>query len=224
MKRHITLLDQEAARAMVYQKLADAFRLPSPALSEDVKALADALKVLDSEAGPDAARLATGRYTETDRQEITIDHAALFIGPFLVPAPPYGSVYLEDKRQLMGASTIEVRKHYLRIGLDLSPDFKEAPDHICAELEFMHVLVHQAVAAVDAGDRDLLATSVRQQRTFLERHLGDWVPAFADKVAEHARTDFYRLLASVVRVFVAEDLEALPDLPMGHVSSAPAGA
>jgi len=224
MKATRTLLEQEAARSVVYQKMADAFRPPSPALFEDIKFLAAALEGLGSDGAADAARLAAGRYAETDRQAITIDHAALFVGPFLAPAPPYGSVYLEDKRQLMGASTIEVRQHYLQIGLDLSPDFKEAPDHICAELEFMHVLVHQAIAAVDAGDRELLATSVRQQRTFLERHLGAWIPVFAHKVTEHARTEFYRLLASVVRVFVAEDLEALPDLPMGHASSATAGA
>lgn len=223
MKHHRTLIDQETARAVVYQKLADAFRLPSPALSEDMTVLADALGFLDSDAGQGAAQLAAVRYTEIDRQDITIDHAALFIGPFMVLAPPYGSVYLEDHRKLMGASTTEVRQHYLQIGLDLSLDFKEAPDHICAELEFMHVLVHQAIAAVDAGERELLATSVRQQRTFLERHLGAWVPAFADKVAEHARTEFYRLLSSVVRVFVAEDMEALPDLPVDHASSVPAG-
>lgn len=224
MKAPKALLDQETARALVYRKLAETFRLPSPALSEDLNALAEALELLDSNAGPDAARLAAGRYPETDRQDIAIDHAALFIGPFLSLAPPYGSIYLEDQRKLMGASTLEVRQHYLQIGLDLSPDFKEAPDHICAELEFMHVLVHQAVAAIAAGDRDLLAASIRQQQTFLGRHLGAWVPIFADKVAEHARTDFYRRLASVVRVFVAEDTEALPDLPVEHASPARVGA
>lgn len=224
MKRHQALHDQETARAVVYQKLADAFRPPSPALSENMAALADALASLASEAGPEAARLAAGRYAETDRQGIAIDHAALFIGPFLAPAPPYGSVYLEDQRKLMGDSTIEVRQHYLQIGMDLSSDFKEAPDHICAELEFMHILVHQAIVAVDAGDGDLLAATIGRQRTFLERHLGAWVPAFADKVAEHARTDYYRRLASVVRIFVAEDMEALPDLPTDHAASAPTGA
>jgi DMSO reductase family type II enzyme chaperone len=183
-----------------------------------------ALSLLDSAAGPDAARLAGGRYTEENRQTITIDHAALFVGPFSVPAPPYGSVYLEDKRQLMGASTMDVRRHYRSIGLDLSQDFNEAPDHICAELEFMHVLVHQAIAAVDAGDHDLLAAAIGRQQAFLERHLGAWVPAFADRVAEHAQTDFYRLLASVVRGFVAEDLKALPDLPVDHAALTSAGA
>ena len=224
MKRHQALLDQETARAVVYQKLADAFRLPSPDLSANMTALADALKFLGSDAAPDVARLAAERYVEADRQDITVDHAALFIGPFLVPAPPYGSIYLEDKRQLMGASTMAVRRHYLLIGLDIAPEFKEAPDHICAELEFMHILVYQALAAVDTGDHDLLMATIGQQRTFLERHLGAWVPAFADKVAEHARTVFYRGLASVMRTFVAEDMEALPDLPVDHASSAQAGA
>ncbi|MBR9986004.1 MAG: molecular chaperone TorD family protein [Desulfosarcina sp.] len=218
------LLQQETARAAAYRQLAEAFRPPSPALPDVLGETASALALLASSAGSDAARLAADRYSEEILHTITIDHAALFVGPFHVPAPPYGSVYLEDKRQLMGASTMDVRQHYLSIGLDLSPDFKEAPDHLCAELEFMHVLVHQTLAAVEAGDRELLAANVRQQRTFLEKHLGAWVPAFADKVAEHARTDFYRLLASVLRIFVAEDREALPDLPVDHAAPAPAGA
>ncbi len=207
------LLDQENARAVVYRQLADAFRVPSEALFEGLKEMAAALELLDSEAWGDAARLAAGRYDDPDdRLEIKIDHAALFMGPFLAPAAPYGSVYLEDQRRLMGASTVDARRHYLSLGLDLSPDFKEAPDHICAELEFMHVLVHRAIGAVETLDRELLAKSVRQQSIFLVKHLGTWAPAFAHQILQHAQTGYYRNLAAVLETFVAEEMEALPDL------------
>ena len=42
---------------------------------------------------------------------LRIDFAKLFVGPFKLLAPPYGSIYLEDKR-LMRESTLDVMKYY----------------------------------------------------------------------------------------------------------------
>lgn len=205
------LLKQETARSVVYQGLAEAFGIPSSAASGGLKAMAGALAQLGSEACQSAVRLAADAFNEPEARDREVDHAALFMGPFLVLAPPYGSVYLEDKRQLMGVSTMDVQKHYRTLGLDLSPDFKDAPDHICAELAFMDVLVHQAIAAITDADGERLSACLRHQRTFLEQHLGAWAPAFAGKIDEHARTGYYRCLGAVLRTFLVEELEALPD-------------
>ena len=40
---------------------------------------------------------------------LEIDYATLFVGPYKLLAPPYGSVYLEDGRKGMGDSTVSVR-------------------------------------------------------------------------------------------------------------------
>ena len=213
MKTAEKLKSQEAARSIVYRRLADAFRLSGSDLPAVLDELESALARLDSDSCDDAARLKRSCTDDSIPCPLEIDYAALFVGPFLVPAPLYGSVYLEEKRQLMGDSTIDVHHHYLSLGLDLSPDFKEAPDHICAELEFMHVLISQGIEAIEAAEYAQLSESVRHQRVFLEKHLGAWMPAFTDKVIEHARTDYYRHLAAVTRTFVAEDMDGLPDLP-----------
>ena len=218
MKTAEKLKSQEAARSIVYRRLADAFRLPGSDLPTVLDELESALTRLDSDSCDDAARLKRSYTDDSTPCPLEVDYAALFVGPFLVPAPPYGSVYLEEKRQLMGESTIDVRHHYLSLGLDLSPDFKEAPDHISAELEFMHVLICQGIEAIDAAEYAQLSESVRHQRVFLEKHLGAWMPAFTDKVIEHARTDYYRHLAAVTRTFVAEDMDGLPDLPAEQVT------
>ncbi len=222
MKTESKLRTLEAARSRLYRRLADAYRGPVSDLPMVLKETESALAQLGSDAYEAAARLMASYHGAADTHALTVDHAALFAGPFLVPAPPYGSVYLEDKRQLMGDSTIDAQQHYRSLGLDLSSDFKEAPDHICAELEFMHVLVVRGIAAIDAADHRLLVESISHQRLFLERHLGVWVPAFTDKVIEHARTDYYRHLATVLRIYVAEDMEALPDL--ADLQPAPAEA
>lgn len=205
------LLSMETARAEVYRQLANTYRLPSDDLPAVVEALEDALSQLGSEARSEAARLSANHL---DSGALQVDYARLFIGPFMAPAPPYGSVYLEDKRRLMGNSTVDVQQHYLSLGLDLSPDFKEAPDHIAAELEFMHVLVNQELEAIELSDGQRLFDNLRHQRNFLQKHIGAWIGAFTDKIAEHAQTDYYRHLAGVTRMFIAEDMETLPDPAM----------
>ena len=220
MKTAAKLKSQEISRSMVYRRLADAFRLPGTDLPTVLNELESALACLGSDACEDAALLKQSYTDDSAPCTLEVDYAVLFVGPFLVPAPPYGSVYLEDKRQLMGDSTIDVRQHYLSLGLDLSPDFKEAPDHISAELEFMHVLISQGLEAIDAADHRLLSESIRHQQTFLKKHLGSWMPVFTGKVIEHARTDYYRYLATVTRTFVAEDMDALPDLPVVQTAEA----
>ncbi len=203
---------QETARSLVYRRLADAFCEPSPALPPVLDQIEAALSDLGSNAFTAAARLKAAYTAAADIRTLKVDYTALFLGPFLVLAPPYGSVYLEDEHRLMGDSTVDARRQYRSSGLDLSPDFKEAPDHICAELEFMHLLVGEALEAVCAVDAERLAESVRRQRNFLQRHLGVWVPTFAAKIVEHARTDFYRRLAALADAFVAEDTKALAEL------------
>jgi len=210
---------QETARSLVYRRLADAFCKPSPALAAVLEEMEAALETLGSAASEDAARLKSV-FCTVDIRTLKVDYTALFLGPFLVPAPPYGSVYLEDERRLMGDSTVEAHRQYLSLGLDLSPDFKDAPDHICAELEFMHLLAGEALESVDAVDAKRLEESVRRQHHFLQNHLGAWVPTFAAKVAEHAGTDFYRGLAFLADAFIAEDLEALTVLPAGQRAAA----
>lgn len=202
------LLWIESSRSNVYRLLADAYRLPSEDLPGVVQELVTALAQLRSEAMESATCLKKSAF---DSNVLQVDYARLFIGPFMALAPPYGSIYLEDKRRLMGDSTVDVRQHYLSLDLDISSDFKEAPDHITAELEFMYVLINQAMEAIESYDGHLLLESIQHQRIFLEKHLGAWIVAFTYKMAEHAKTDYYRNLATVTQIFIADDMVALPD-------------
>mgnify|MGYP000863707189 CR=1 FL=1 len=202
---------QETARSLAYRMFADAFRLPSPGLPETLRKLASALASLGSDAREEVFRMIDSGDTEPPFSELQVEHTRLFMGPFLAPAPPFGSVYLEKGRVLMGYSTQDALHHYRSMGIDLSPDFKEAPDHVSAELEFMHVLVRQEIRAIEEADEAMLLDSIRRQRSFLTGHIGAWLPAFAEKVIESARMNHYRRLASAARTFIAEEIASLPD-------------
>lgn len=132
---------------------------------------------------------------EKDMTKLLIDYARLFIGPFSVLAPPYGSVYLERKRQVMGDTTQAVRRFYQEVGLELKAEQKDLPDHIIVELEFLYYLISQGY-------------DEKYQR-FLQEHLGAWVGGFGQIVEENANTKFYRKLAKVTRNFVEYDVNSL---------------
>ena len=133
-------------------------------------------------------------------------------------APPYGSVYLDGERQIMGKSTLEVRNNYREAGLDISTDFRNPPDHIAAELEFMYFIIFKEIEALENSDVDTTIDYLEKQRAFLNEHLGAWVSEFAAFVEQKAESKFYRNLAKATKVFIEQHLDELSDLPVNEAS------
>jgi TorA maturation chaperone TorD len=190
------LLKYEKARSSAYKGLAECYHMPSSGLYKTLIDLERQLEALGSEASPHITLMRSewiGRGNEID--DLCVDFARLFVGPYALLAPPYGSVYLDGERKVMGNSTMDVRMYYGEAGLDLAADFKEAPDHIAAELEFMHFLIFKEIEATLRYDMDRAIEYVDQQGVFLKNHLAAWGPLFARHVVENATTDFYKHLA-----------------------------
>ena len=135
---------------------------------------------------------------ENGLEDLNVDYSRLFLGPFGVLAPPFGSVYLNPaKKMVMDETTAQVEEIYLKAGLDVDADFNNPADHITVELEFMHYLHHQENTFLGENN-NIKAEEFRELRSvFFRNHLGKWGQAFADKVIKNARTDFYRHLGSV---------------------------
>ncbi len=142
-----------------------------------------------------------GKAGTGDMTGLLVDYAKLFVGPFDLLAPPYGSVYLDEGRRVMGNSTMDVCAQYQRAGLGLTAGFKEAPDHITVELEFMYYLIHKHLLTDDVQYLEL-------QATFLREHLGSWVEPFTKAMEENASRGFYRNLAHLTRLFIRAELGA----------------
>ncbi len=192
-------------RGDVYRLLSRLYYLPGEHTAGQVTELAGVLETIYPEAAERLARLGG----DTDIEELTIDFSRLFVGPFKLLAPPYGSVYLETGRRVMGDSTIDARNRYREAGLILSDSMKEAPDHVAIELEFMYYLVFNENQARANSDDEAVLASLTMQREFLGEHLGAWAWHFAEKVEKHASTEFYKLLARVTGAFVQKDKAAL---------------
>jgi len=184
------------------------FRLLSACLYEPEKDLfleqsvCDNLSHLLSSISPEAAKHAQAMADELakqDQQQLALDHAALFIGPFELQAPPYGSVYLEKKREVMGATTLEVLKFYQDAGLQVEE--REPADHIAIELEFMSHLHGRETAALQDNSAEEANRYANLREKFFSTCLNPWVAEFCRTVRDGTDSAFYQALADCLAAF-----------------------
>lgn len=101
----------------------------------------------------------------------------LFVGPKALQAPPYASYYLEPEPQLMGQSTLRVRRLYEMAGL-VSPLEGRLPcDHLGVELD-------AALGMLTMADRSETEEPRALWRYFRDAHLKAWAPLFLDKARQ----------------------------------------
>ena len=143
-------------------------------------------------------------------EDLRIEYAKLFMGPFELMAPPYGSVYLDEGGRVMGDSTMEIIDVYQKEELARSDDFKDLPDHIVVEMEFMSYLIFKEREALEKSDLDTAREYVNKQEAFVNAFLQPWVPQFCNKIKEGTENRFYTALADCVSTFIANSRIATP--------------
>ena len=127
--------------------------------------LAALLKEVSPEASAFAAEMGKV-FLISGEVDLNVDYARLFVGPNELLAPPYGSVYLDGERRVMGDSTMEVIKMYEEQGLSIDKEFRNLPDHITAELEFMYYLIFREIEALEKSDIATALNSIKIQELF----------------------------------------------------------
>ena len=197
------------ARADVYRLLSACYYQPEDSfLEEDVFSQ---LKTALAKASPggviDAAAL-DDCFKASGVEVLMLDYSRLFLGPFEILAKPYGSVYLDGEKIVMGDSTMLALELYREGGFEVAEDFLEMPDHIAVELEFLYLLSFRIGKASDDEER---ARLIVLKQKFLEEHLGRWVGTLSEAIRKGAQTDFYKRLADLTEQFVLEDLQELTE-------------
>ena len=194
------LLLREKSRCGFYKLLSNCYHIPDGDLMKQLAGLETA----------DMSECTSMKLKATDDMEVLkLDYSRLFVGPYQLLAPPYGSVYMDSGNTVMGSSTLDAANLYRDAGLDISGNFKQPPDHIAVELEFMYYLIFKELKAVEKSDMDVASDYMTLQKVFLQRHLGSWLPEFAERVEKEAETGFYRNLAKSTKEFVGEDIRYL---------------
>jgi TorA maturation chaperone TorD len=194
----------EQQRGDCFKLLAACFYPPERKVLLEEEVLENLFRLLGAvcpEAAPYAEGMA-GTLSQAADGELAVAHAKLFVGPFELQAPPYGSLYLESQKRLMGDSTMGVLEMYQRAGLALSTDFQDAPDHIAAELEFMYFLIAKELQALRKGDRNEAFGYLKMQQEFHDKYLYPWIEPFAERVRTESEHEFYSLLADSLSTFI----------------------
>ena len=210
------LITRELARQDAYKGLADCFGLPHEELIKTLERLEQVFETLESEAGSHIVLARKGIRELEGISDLKVDYAQLFVGPYCVLAPPYGSVYLESERRVMGDSTMNVQKRFADAGLTIAEIFKDNPDHIQAELEFMYFLIFKEIEAIQEGSYETVCSFLLKQRSFLQDHLSVWFKDFAQKIVKHSQNNFYQGVAMATLTFLNEDFAEIVDLDISN--------
>jgi TorA maturation chaperone TorD len=199
-------IDRIAARADLCRLLAACYYQPEAALSQE--RVFEQMRQAAGTIGPSLAQAALPlgtAFSSCELEELLVDYTQLFLGPVQAPARPYGSVWLPSGAEPMQASTMAVSRLYEEGGFDVDDEFRDLPDHVAVELEFLYQLLFRGAQSQQKADADGVETARALRKRFLDEHLGRWVEPFTTAMRANARTDFYRCLADLTREFVREE-------------------
>ncbi|QPB43313.1 Tat proofreading chaperone DmsD [Rodentibacter haemolyticus] len=125
---------------------------------------------------------ATALITQGLSQDLSEQYQDLFIGPNELPAPPWGSVYLDPECVIFGNSLLALRDFLRRHQITFQAQQDEPEDHI--GLMFM-------LAAYLAENRPHLVIE------FLRNHFLTWALHFLAQLNQAENAPFYQGLATI---------------------------
>lgn len=120
--------------------------------------------------------------------EIEYQFSLLFEGQGSMIAPPWGSVYLDQDKLLMGESQERYRAFLQQQGLILNTGMNEPEDQFGLMLMAYAILLekHQFQAA----------------KQLLTEHLLTWAPAYLDSLKQNQISPFYQALAIIAEHYL----------------------
>ena len=205
-----------ADRGRAYRLLSRTFEREVDAAFAEHLAAPDAFESDDKELLRLFGEVQAGVSDRSERalEELAVDFDRVFfgMGPLASEkAFPYESVYTSDKGLMMQDAYSEVRKEYRERGVAKNPAFTEPDDHLAVELAFLATCCETAAEALSARDASAAEASLVVQRSFLEKHLLNWTPAFAADV-RRANGGFYAAAADFLVAFLRADDDVLREV------------
>ncbi len=203
-----------ADRAHVYRVLARLFRPPDASSIEglrlrDVPELRRALGRLGASSAVVHAADAVGAcLAEAHVDRLERAYHDTFDPSGGLRCSPHETSHTSDTGQQALTRTFEladVAGFYRAFGVEVTPG-TERPDHLAAELEFMHLLaVKEALARRDEGGSEHVEICRAAAHAFLRDHLARWAPRFAEGLEDAEADPLYASAGRLLDGFVALD-------------------
>lgn len=217
--------DKASAREDLFRFLSACFYEPAPEFAEEN--LFSSIRLAAARIHPDLvepARRLEEAFGAQDLQTLLVDYTRLFLGPIEARANPYGASWLTSPVAADDHPAPAVLELYSAGGFEIDPEFRELPDHVAVELEFLYLLTFNSNRAQAAGKADERPDLEPLRRRFLDEHLGAWIGPFTAAIKQGAETAFYRELAELTERFLMiesvsvdldQSLSNSPDARMG---------
>jgi len=171
-------------------------------LAAEADAPADALtplcaELLDTVATTHAADALETRYRET------FGHipAGIF--------SPYETSYGAANAFTQSQALADLNGFYHAFGVEPSAAYRERPDHVSLECEFVALLLYKEAIALEAGNTEGAEVCRTARRRFLEEHIGWWGGVVCERLERDAPTALYRLCGRFGAAMIAQEREAL---------------
>ncbi|MBG2801927.1 molecular chaperone TorD family protein [Proteus sp. WDL240414] len=123
-----------------------------------------------------------------DTEQLKNQWQNLFVGPNALPAPPWGSVYLDPEGLLQGDSTLALSEFLKRERLKVNTPFPEPVDHI-------GLMLFQAAVLASEKREDAV-------NELFSLHLTTWLPHYLNKLKMSGYSQFYSTLTELVTITV----------------------
>lgn len=163
-----------------------------PPTSKQVAGLIDGLLQLDQLANWPNQQLVTEQCqilsTQIQHPEIEYQFSLLFEGQGIMSAPPWGSVYLDQEKLLMGESQERYREFLQQQGLTLDTGMNEPEDQFGLMLMAYAILLEK---------QQLAAAQQLMTEYFLS-----WAPMYLDCLKQNQVSLFYRALAIIAEQYL----------------------
>lgn len=189
--------ETQQIQADIFKLLAACFYKPEKEVLIDNNlpgTLASLVKNISDEAYRGAVKMKEALSTHPI-EDLQVEYTRLFIGPFGVAVPPYGSYYLEKSGEVMGETTQKVMQLYRKGGLTIDQEFTELPDHIAVELEFVYYLLTTMNNAEIRNNGEKYNSLDELYAQFYSMYFIPFIRAFSEKLLQETDNDFYGGLA-----------------------------
>jgi TorA maturation chaperone TorD len=207
------------AKAALHSLLAQAMNYPDATLVDSLRegrftaALYESLAMLGDTPLKDAIEKCGAEHQRKDAEtkhemllDLERDYTRMFFSSKPRLAYLFESVYREGK--LLQESTVEIAGLYRDAGLVLNEDFRLPPDHIAVELEFLSFLFFKEAEGLKKGNKEAVEYAKELQDVVINQHLRPFALNLAERVAQHARTSFYRTVANVLKEHYSREVPA----------------
>ncbi len=215
-----TVVEALLADAALFNLLAHAFSYPE---TTDIPEVADAFgRSLDAKPRVDLLLLqrAAAAWSQAERDTLPGAYVRHFLAGSTcsLHETAYG-----DGRRIAGrpVELADVQGFYEAFGFGPSERHPDLPDHLCAELEFLSLLLLKEAYARHANWPRRAALTRAAEATFLRDHLGRWIPSLARAIAER-QAEPYASLAALLDAAVAAQCRRLRVSPQFAAGRLPA--